>query len=55
MGGGVRVTERISALATQGTFRRTVQLEGAHLAGEETVLVRFTCRPTECSQKAIYC
>jgi hypothetical protein len=39
--GGVRVTERISALGDEGTFRRQVRLEGAHLAGQETVLVRL--------------
>jgi hypothetical protein len=39
--GGVRVTEHISALGDAGTFRRQVRLEGAHLAGEEAVLVRL--------------
>ena len=44
--GGVRVTERISALAAEGTFRRTVQLEGAHLAGEEVVRLRLHLPPS---------
>jgi hypothetical protein len=44
--GGVRVTERICALAAEGTFRRTVQLEGAHLAGEESVLLRLHLPPS---------
>ncbi len=44
--GGVRVTERISALAAEGTFRRTVQLEGAHLAGEEFVRLRLHLPPS---------
>ena len=53
--GGVRVTERISALAAEGAFRRTVQLEGAHLAGEEAVLLRLHLPPTGLSRKAICC
>ena len=39
--GGVRVTERISALEAEGVFRREVRLEGAHLAGEEAVSLRL--------------
>src|SRR5512136_2616735 len=39
--GGVRVTERISALEAEGAFLRTVQLEGAHLLGKESVLLRL--------------
>jgi hypothetical protein len=39
--GGVRVTERISALEANGAFRRQVRLEGAHLAGNEAVLLRL--------------
>jgi hypothetical protein len=39
--GGVRVTERISALETNCAFRRQVRLEGAHLAGNEAVLLRL--------------
>ena len=39
--GGVRVTERLSALETEGAFRRTVQLEGAHLAGDEAIRLRL--------------
>ncbi len=43
--GGVRVTERISALEAEGAFRRTVQLEGAHLAAGESVLLRLHLPP----------
>ena len=39
--GGVRVTERISALEAEGAFRRQVKLEGAHLAGDEQLLLRL--------------
>jgi hypothetical protein len=39
--GGVRVTERISALEADGAFRRQVRLEGAHLAGNEALLLRL--------------
>jgi len=39
--GGVRVTERISALGSEGVFRREVKLEGAHLAGDEKVWLRL--------------
>ena len=49
--GGVRVTERISALGDDGTFRRQVRLEGAHLAGEETVLLRLHLPPTGLGQE----
>ena len=49
--GGVRVTERISALGTEGAFRRTVQLEGAHLAGAETALLRLRLPPTGLQQE----
>ena len=45
--GGVRVTERISALEGQGVFRRQVRLEGANLAGEEAVSLRLRLPPTE--------
>ena len=48
--GGVRVTERISALGAEGTFRRTVQLDGAHLAGAETVLLRLHLPPSGVQQ-----
>jgi hypothetical protein len=43
--GGVRVRERISALGDAGVFRRQVQLEGAHLAGEEAVSLRLRLPP----------
>jgi len=49
--GGVRVTERISALESEGAFRRTVQLEGAHLAGAEAVLLRLHLPPTGVQQQ----
>ena len=39
--GGVRVTERISALEADGAFLRTVRLEGAHLLGKESVRLRL--------------
>jgi hypothetical protein len=40
--GGVRVTERIAALAGPGIFTRTILLEGAHIAGEEAVRVALS-------------
>ena len=49
--GGVRVTERISALEAEGAFRRQVRLEGAHLAGEEAVLLRLRLPPTGVRQE----
>src|ERR1039457_5723568 len=49
--GGVRVTEHISALEATGMFRRQVRLEGAHLAGEEAVLLRLRAPPTELRQE----
>jgi hypothetical protein len=45
--GGVRVTERISALADVGVFHRLIRLEGAHLIGEETVKLRLSLPPGE--------
>jgi hypothetical protein len=39
--GGVRVRERIVALAEADCFRRSIRLEAAHLVGEETVRVRL--------------
>jgi len=45
--GGVRVTERISALTDVGAFRRTVRLDGAHLTGEEAVKLRLALPPGE--------
>ena len=41
----MRVTEHISALEAEGAFRRQVRLEGAHLAGAETVLLRLRLPP----------
>ena len=49
--GGVRVTEHISALQTEGAFRRQVRLEGANLAGEEAVSLRLRLPPTGLSQE----
>ena len=49
--GGVRVTERISALEAEGAFRRQVRLEGAHLAGNEAVLLRLRLPPTGVQQE----
>jgi hypothetical protein len=49
--GGVRVTERISALQADGAFRRQVRLEGAHLAGEEAVSLRLRLPPTGLRQE----
>jgi hypothetical protein len=39
--GGVRVTERIAALGEGGVFRRSIQLEGAHLVDREAVTLRL--------------
>jgi hypothetical protein len=49
--GGVRVTERISALGDEGAFRRQVKLEGAHLAGEEKVWLRLRLPPPGVQQQ----
>ena len=49
--GGVRVTEQISALVTEGAFRRQVRLEGAHLAGAEAVSLRLRLPPTGLRQE----
>jgi hypothetical protein len=49
--GGVRVTEHISAFEAEGVFRRQVRLEGAHLAGEEGVLLRLRLPPTGLRQE----
>ena len=49
--GGVRVTERISALESEGAFRRQVRLEGAHLAGDETVWLRLRLPPPGVQQE----
>ena len=43
--GGVRVTERTSALADVAAFRRSVHLEGAHLIGEAPVKLRLSLPP----------
>ena len=45
--GGVRVTERITALADIGAFRRKIKLQGAHLVGEEAVKLRLALPPGE--------
>jgi hypothetical protein len=49
--GGVRVTEQISALVTEGAFRRQVRLENAHLAGAEAVSLRLRLPPTGLRQE----
>lgn len=43
--GGVRVTEHFTALEEANAFRRTIQLEGANLAGEEQVTLRLSLPP----------
>ena len=54
--GGVRVTERISALAAEGAFRRTVQLEGAHLVGRGICAAAFApAAERSAARKAICC
>ena len=45
--GGVRVTERLTALVDVGAFRRSIRLEGAHLIGQETVKLRLSLPPGE--------
>jgi hypothetical protein len=45
--GGVRVTERICALSTNGVYRRAIRLAGAHLLGEESVVLRLALPPGE--------
>ena len=45
--GGLRVTERISALSANGLFRRTIRLEGAHLVGDVNVTLRLALPPGE--------
>src|SRR5208282_4790338 len=39
--GGIRVTERLKALGDKGIFQRSIQLEGADLAGEVNVELRL--------------
>jgi hypothetical protein len=39
--GGVRVTERFTALSDTGLFRRSIRLEGAHLLGPEQLLLEL--------------
>ena len=39
--GGIRVTELISALSTNGLFRRDIILEGANLVGDEKVKLKL--------------
>ena len=43
--GGIRVTERISALGDDGIFLRSILLEGANLVGDETVALRLSLAP----------
>lgn len=46
--GGIRVTERIVALADRGAFRRTIELESVNMVGEEAVTVRLAVSPGDC-------
>ena len=39
--GGIEVTERICALTGKNEFKRTVTLKGAHLVGEEKIIMRL--------------
>jgi hypothetical protein len=43
--GGIRVTERISALGGDGIFLRSILLEGANLVGDESVALRLSLAP----------
>jgi hypothetical protein len=43
--GGMRVTERISALGDNGIFLRSILLEGTNLVGDETVALRLSLAP----------
>ena len=43
--GGIRVTERISALGDNGIFLRSILLEGTNLVGDETVALRLSLAP----------
>jgi hypothetical protein len=43
--GGIRITERISALGRDGIFLRSILLEGANLVGEDTVALRLSLPP----------
>jgi hypothetical protein len=43
--GGIRVTERVSALEGDGIFLRSILLEGANLVGEEAVALRLSLAP----------
>lgn len=45
--GGVRVTEHMAALGTNGLFRRTIGLEGKDLVGDEQVRLRLALPPGE--------
>jgi hypothetical protein len=48
--GGVRVTERIAALGDDGVFLRTILLDAANLAGEESVTLRLQMPPGRTSR-----
>ena len=45
--GGVRVSERLCALWTNGVYRRAIRLAGAHLLGQESVVLRLALAPGE--------
>ena len=49
--GGVRVTEHISAVSTNGVFRRRIQLEGANLVGDEQVRLSLGLPPGACRRE----
>ena len=54
--GGVRVTERICALSTTpyGVYRRAIRLAGAHLLGEESVILRLALPPGEHRREGVF-
>jgi len=49
--GGVRVTERLSAMIRDGVFIRKILLEGANLAGEESLRVHLQLPTGECQNE----
>ena len=49
--GGLRVTERIFALADQDAFVRRIQLESVNLAGPEKVTLRLSLPPGACTER----
>jgi len=49
--GGLRVTERILALADQDAFVRRIKLESVNLAGPEKVTLRLSLPPGACAER----